>query len=144
MTSRAGTSGSVAGTRSETFPAVHTTSWLRGSSACSAATRSRVATTASWVAAGRSARTRVMRSPESKQGSGERGIESVEQVAGQSLDGQAGPVGVQPLRMPRHARLLGREGAQLLGGEDLLAQEVAQRPLGARAAVGGVRGEQGH
>src|SRR5690625_3350031 len=45
------------GTRSETFPAVHTTSSYRVSSACSAATRSRVAATACCTASGSSVST---------------------------------------------------------------------------------------
>ena len=44
-------------TRSETLPAVHTTSPQRGSSACSAATFSRVAATASRTSASSSDRT---------------------------------------------------------------------------------------
>src|SRR5699024_9535230 len=59
--SRLSAAGSVGiGTRSDTFPAVHTTSSLRGSSACRSATRWRVAATASWTAVGRSIRAMVI------------------------------------------------------------------------------------
>src|SRR5699024_5808490 len=77
---------------------------------------------------------------------------SVEQLAGQTLDGQRGAVGGEPPGVAVHPGPVGPEGAQLLGGERLLGEEGGQRggtigAGGVGAVLPGLRGErrqQGH